>query len=63
LYIFDIGMTLRENIHREIDYELDRIDFERTFKQNHGRVVIEVIYEPNNVKLIFKDREVSKSFK
>jgi len=55
-------MTDRERIHKEIDAELDRMEFERRFRQLWGKLVIELIYEAGKIKAIVKEREHIKVF-
>jgi hypothetical protein len=58
-----MGMTDRELILKEIDKELDRMDFEESFRQRWGKLTIEFIYEAGSIKAIVKEKEHVKVIK
>jgi len=53
----------RADLHEHIDEELDRIDFEKSFKQRWGKLTIEFVYEAGEVKATVREREHQKRFK
>jgi hypothetical protein len=53
----------RADIHEYIDEELDRIEFEKTFRQRWGKLWIEFVYENGEVVATVGTKEHKKKFK
>jgi hypothetical protein len=58
-----MGMTDRELILKEIDKELDRMDFEESFRQRWGKLTIEFVYENGTLKATITERETTQLIK